>query len=175
MDTQYDPNVIFYEEQRMEQPLVRIALRIGVLISAVALLAIGLYLRSRPGMQQSFRMFVPAAAIVIALDLGFLWLFSAARMVTEVRSESITVSARPFRSLRRTIPFDQITGCEARDYSPLREYGGWGIRLWPSGKAYNMSGNRGVQLVLASGERVLIGSQRADELAAEIKSRIRSF
>jgi hypothetical protein len=35
-----------------------------------------------------------------------------------------------------------------------------------------MSGNRGVQLVLRSGERVLIGSQRADELAAEIQSRI---
>jgi hypothetical protein len=37
-----------------------------------------------------------------------------------------------------------------------------------------MSGKSGVQLVLASGERDMIGSRKADELAAETKSRIRN-
>jgi hypothetical protein len=34
--------------------------------------------------------------------------------------------------------------------------------------AYNVRGDRGVQLVLRDGRRVLIGSQRADELAKAI-------
>ena len=37
------------------------------------------------------------------------------------------------------------------------------------GKAYNVSGNEGVQLELTNGKRILIGSQRADELADAIK------
>jgi hypothetical protein len=36
--------------------------------------------------------------------------------------------------------------------------------------AYNVSGNRGVQLELVSGKRILIGSQQAEELAAAIEA-----
>jgi hypothetical protein len=36
------------------------------------------------------------------------------------------------------------------------------------GWAYNVRGNRGVQLELANGKRILIGSQRAEELAGAI-------
>jgi hypothetical protein len=59
---------------------------------------------------------------------------------------------------------------EARTYRPILEYGGWGIRYSPFGQgcAYNVSGNRGVQLELADGQRILIGSQRAEELARAI-------
>ena len=53
---------------------------------------------------------------------------------------------------------------------PILEYGGWGIRYSPFGKgwAYNVRGNQGVQLELANGQRILVGSQRADELARAI-------
>ena len=47
--------------------------------------------------------------------------------------------------------------------------GGWGFRWGSSGRAYNLRGNRGVQLTLADGGRLLLGSQRADELAAAIE------
>jgi hypothetical protein len=42
------------------------------------------------------------------------------------------------------------------------------VRFGPRGRAYNVSGNRGVEITLANGKRVLIGSQRSDELAAAI-------
>ena len=59
---------------------------------------------------------------------------------------------------------------EARTYRPLLEYGGWGIRYAPFGKgwAYNVHGSQGVQLELTNGKRILIGSQRAEELARAI-------
>jgi hypothetical protein len=71
---------------------------------------------------------------------------------------------------------DEVTGLalivrwEARTYRPILEYGGWGIRYSPFAKgwAYNVSGNQGVQLELASGKRILIGPQRAEELARAV-------
>ncbi|MBW8868301.1 MAG: hypothetical protein JF610_13410, partial [Acidobacteria bacterium] len=44
----------------------------------------------------------------------------------------------------------------------------WGLRFGRRGRAYSISGNRGVELTLADGRRVMIGSQRADELAAAL-------
>ncbi len=60
--------------------------------------------------------------------------------------------------------------CYARRYSPLREYGGWGIRYGWSGWAYNLRGHEGVQLVFQNGGKLLLGSQQPQELEAAIRS-----
>ena len=57
-----------------------------------------------------------------------------------------------------------------RTYSPMREYGGWGIRFGKSGKAYNIKGDEGLQLVFKNGKRLLIGSQKSQELAQAVDS-----
>ena len=58
-----------------------------------------------------------------------------------------------------------------RKYSAVKEYGGWGIKGWSQQKvAYNVSGNEGVELTLRDGRRVMLGSQRAPELAQAIES-----
>jgi hypothetical protein len=90
-------------------------------------------------------------------------------MELEVRVEPDALYVRFPPFVRRKIPYADIRSAEARQYSPLGEYGGWGIRYGRSGKAYNVSGNEGVQLELASGERLLIGSRRAAELADAIR------
>ncbi len=95
--------------------------------------------------------------------------FAVIRLVVTVDGEAVTIRFYPLRP--RRIPLAEIRECEARTYRPLGEYGGWGIRWSPRrGMAYNVSGNRGVQLVLQSGKRVLIGSQRPEELSAAILS-----
>ncbi len=100
------------------------------------------------------------------VNLLLLWLFYAMRL--ETRVDATEIRLRFFPLTRRTIPLAAIQSCEARTYRPIREYGGWGIRWGFSGMAYNVSGDRGVQLVLKDGKRILIGSQRADELATMI-------
>ena len=53
------------------------------------------------------------------------------------------------------------------------DYGGWGIKYGLKGLAYNISGNFGIQLELKSGSKILIGTQKPDEvkkLLDEIKS-----
>jgi hypothetical protein len=87
-----------------------------------------------------------------------------AGLITEVRGDGIYIRYIPFHRQFRTMPFDAIQTYETKIYRPLREYGGWGIRYGSGGKVYNVSGNRGVQLVLQSGRRILIGSQNPDAL-----------
>ena len=79
------------------------------------------------------------------------------------RSASPPSGARAFRWPK---------SCEPRVYRPVLEYGGWGVRYTPFGRgwAYNVSGNRGVQLVMSSGRRALVGSQRPDDLAGAINA-----
>ena len=105
----------------------------------------------------------------LLFGIGFPWLFTSFRLETEVRSDGLHVRFFPFHFRFEHHPMHEIEHWEAKTYRPIREYGGWGLRRgWSGGKAYNVSGNRGVELELAGGQKFLIGSQRAEELAAAL-------
>jgi hypothetical protein len=110
-----------------------------------------------------------AWALTIVFGLGFPAFAAIVRLVTEVRPGTLSIRLIPFRS--RLIPLQDIRTADSREYAPMSEFGGWGIRLAADGsKAYNARGNVGVQLVLTEGERVLVGTQRAEELIAALRS-----
>lgn len=105
---------------------------------------------------------------VILFSSCMIYLFYTLHLITEVRDEGVYI--RFFPLWGKLIPYRSIQSCTARTYKPLSEYGGWGIKYGRSGWAYNIIGNRGVQLVLDDGKRILIGSQRTDDLIQAIKS-----
>jgi hypothetical protein len=87
-------------------------------------------------------------------------------MKMTVKVDTEFLRNRYFPLWSKTVPLTEIVRWETRTYRPVLEYGGWGIRYGAgNGWAYNVSGNQGVQLELANGQRILIGSQRAKELA----------
>ena len=105
----------------------------------------------------------------LLFGLGLPGFFLVLRLVTEVFADRLVVGLAPFR--RRVIPRADIAQAQAVSYRPLADFGGWGVR-WagsPRRMAYNASGNRGVQLVLRDGRRVLVGSQRSEELALALR------
>jgi len=89
------------------------------------------------------------------------------QLVTEVRSDGVYVRFAPLQRSFRSIPFAEIEIVTRERYSAV-DYGGWhwGVRVGPSGDdaVYRISGVDGVQLRLADGTRVFIGSQRPEEL-----------
>ncbi|KON26466.1 hypothetical protein AC481_07150 [miscellaneous Crenarchaeota group archaeon SMTZ-80] len=89
--------------------------------------------------------------------------FYSIKLVTEVRGDGLYIRFFPFHFSFRRILLKDIKRHEVRTYSPIREHGGWGIRYGLKGKAYNVCGNRGVQLEFVNGKRLLIGSQRSEE------------
>lgn len=104
--------------------------------------------------------------------VGMPWLFHSLRLVTQVRGDGIIIRFYPFRA--RILKFEDIESYYIRQYRPLREYGGWGIRYSArNGMAYNVSGNRGVQLEMVDGRRILIGSLKPEQLAEALRFAIR--
>ena len=68
----------------------------------------------------------------------------------------------------RRIRLDGIASAESVSYNPLAEFGGWGIRGVAGNQCLNARGNLGVRMVLAGGEKLLIGSETPDALAAAL-------
>jgi hypothetical protein len=100
--------------------------------------------------------------------LGFPIFFLSFGLTTELREDGLQIRFSPF--YRRFIGLQDIQSFAVKEYHPIKDYGGWGVK-WSSkhGMAYNVSGNRGVQLELRDGKRVLIGSQKPELLAGALE------
>ncbi len=73
-----------------------------------------------------------------------------------------------------TLKRDDITEAEVHSFSPLRDFGGWGIRGNREMKAYFFSGHHGVKLQTRQGKQYLIGSDHPERLAAVIGATLRA-
>ncbi len=92
------------------------------------------------------------------------------KLITEVREDGIYVRFFPFHFSFQRIPFEDLKDFHIRTYRPIVEYGGWGVRYGASGKAYNVSGNQGLQLEFKNGKRLLIGTQSPEQLISVVRS-----
>ena len=168
-------DVVFREEQSFRQPLLWLIL-IAFCLLAVVLVGQGVYQQLIQGVPWGDQPLSNTALIAVMIlmllfALAFLLLFYIMALIIEVRSDGVFVRFRPFFS--KTIPFSDIKQAQMRVYRPIREYGGWGIRYSNKyGRAYNIRGDHGVQLELSGAEKLLLGSQRAEELARLIAARI---
>lgn len=92
------------------------------------------------------------------------WLLLKVKLVTEINSDTIRYRFYPFILRDRYLYWQDIEKSYIRQYKPLKEYGGWGIRFGHNGKALNIKGNNGLQLELKNGKKLLIGTQKPEEL-----------
>ncbi|WP_395784399.1 hypothetical protein [Aquirufa sp.] len=104
------------------------------------------------------------------IGLGLPIFFWQMRLVTRVTSAGIYVRFIPFHFKEQFYPWDSIESAQVRTYDSLFEYGGWGIKYGFSGqgKVYNVSGDQGLQLVFKSGEKILIGTHKPEEIQAAV-------
>jgi hypothetical protein len=107
--------------------------------------------------------------LALVFGIGIPVLVALLRLVTEVRPGLLSVGLAPFRT--RNIPIHDIHEAQPREYSPMAEFGGWGVRMGRDGcRAYNAYGSMGVQLTLTDGSRILIGTQKAEALLAALRA-----
>ncbi len=66
------------------------------------------------------------------------------------------------------VPSSELAASEVRAFSPLGEFGGWGIRYNGRMWAFYWRGTRGVELRTKAGKQYLIGSDHPERLAAAI-------
>lgn len=145
----------FHERQRFRQLWLWLLLLGVLIVNAVSVV----------------RFPVTSTITGLVIVVAVMVMLAYAHLDVMVTDDEVVIRFRPFHIRGRRIPLRELAEVHARDYRPIAEYGGWGIRLSGNGMAYNTHGTRGVQLVLKNGTRILIGSQRSDELAAALRHR----
>lgn len=104
--------------------------------------------------------------ITTALTVFLTFLFVSFRLETIIRKDGIYVRFFPFHLKFRHYAWEKLTKSYVRQYAPIAEYGGWGLRygFMGKGKALNVSGNKGLQLKFTDNKKLLIGTNKPDEL-----------
>ena len=106
--------------------------------------------------------------IWLVFGIGFPVLFYSLRLITEVRKDGIHLRFFPFHRKFQIYSYDEIESYTVREYKSIREFGGWGIRYGLGGKAYNVYGKKGIQLVFKNKKKLLIGTQKPKEFREAI-------
>lgn len=111
-----------------------------------------------------------AIGFLVGLVLPLVLVVGVLRMTTEVAPTDLRVWFGWIPTYRRVVPIGTIVRIEVVTYRPLADYGGWGIRQGRDGvRVLNARGNQGVRIDLADGSRLLIGSQRPEDLARALE------
>ena len=165
-----EKDLIFREVQRFGL-WIRLALVLAMFI-AVGIQIFALWTTVLKQQAPNFVQIILNIAVGVGVPIAIAVLFWIVKLETIVRTDGLYVRFIPFHWRYKRYPAEDLSEYYARKYKPIIEYGGWGIRcsLGKRGRAYNVSGNKGVQLMFQNGKKLLIGSQKPDELEAAIKS-----
>lgn len=92
-------------------------------------------------------------------------LFLIMKLKTSIDKNGINMYFFPF--IKKSVDWQQIKNVKVVNYGFV---GGWGIRLWTKyGTVYNVKGDKGLEIVLKSGKKFLIGTQKETELSTIIE------
>jgi hypothetical protein len=85
-------------------------------------------------------------------------------LTLKIDEGTIYVRYQPFFG-QKEYRIDEFQKMYVRKYKPILEYGGWGFRsALRKNKAYNITGNWGLQLVFKDGKKLLIGTRNPKKL-----------
>ncbi|MFN5030837.1 MAG: hypothetical protein ACK5FX_01340 [Flavobacteriia bacterium] len=155
-------NILYSESQKFKQWWIWL-----ILLSINGILIFGVFKQVIGGQQFGDK---PAGNTELLIISGLLLLltllFFIFRLDTIIKEDGIYVRFFPFHIKFKHFHWDSISKSFVRQYSPLTEYGGWGLRLGLFGKgtAFNVSGNKGLQLEFTDNNKLLIGTNKPDEL-----------
>ncbi|MBA4277534.1 hypothetical protein [Flavobacterium sp.] len=159
--------VLFTESQKFKQWWLWL-----ILLGINGLFLFGLFKQVIGGQQFGDKPMSNVGLIVTTvLTIVLTILFVNFRLDTTITKDGIYVRFFPFHLKFKHYSWDSLTKSYVRQYSPLTEYGGWGLRLGLFGKgtAYNVSGDKGLQLEFTDKKKLLIGTNKPDELTETLK------
>ena len=91
------------------------------------------------------------------------------KLCTCIDENGVSIKFFPFHSKYVLYKWDDIELVEVKNYSPLKEFGGWGIRFGKkNSKAFSTRGNVAIHLTFKNGGNRIIGTQKASDLNAFI-------
>ena len=159
--------ILFSEKQKFNQWWLWVILLVinGVTLLAVYNQLIGGQAFGDKPMSNTGLLFTAVTHIFVTM------LLLTIRLDTLIKKDGIYIRFFPFHWSFKKFPWNRIAKCYVRKYSPIIEYGGWGMkmRLFGKVKAWNISGDKGLQLEFTNQKRLLIGTKQPEALAAALE------
>jgi hypothetical protein len=159
--------ILFKEEQQFRQ-WWWIVMILGTTVPVMVTSIYSLYQQLVRGIQVGDSPAPNGVLIVVFVFMCImLWGYFKLKLEVWIDQEGIHYRFFPIIRMNKLISKAEIQRYEIRKYKPIIDYGGWGIRRgfgrkWQ--KAYNVSGNIGLQLYLTNGKKVLFGTQRSQAI-----------
>lgn len=151
---------VFVEEQRFNQWWLYVILAIPFLTLVIPYIVnVDRYVNS----DQESLISVFISLIILSIVVILILLI---RLKTKIDENGIYYQFYPLNFNEKFIPWSNISKCYLRKYRPLTEYGGWGYKMSPfgRGRVLNIKGNMGIQLEFNNGKKLLLGTQKQNEV-----------
>ena len=103
--------------------------------------------------------------MTLAIVLVFILLYRA-ELETIITKDGVSYRWNPFRKKFTLISWSSVDQVEIINYGFI----GYGWRLTSFGVVYNVAGKEGLHLILKSGRKITLGTQKPRELANFLKS-----
>ena len=165
--------ILFSESQRFKQILIWMLLfsififvSVPVIYGFIKQIFFGQSFGNKPISMEGLFVITIVSIIIPLIPIV---LFRIMKLETLIKEEGIYVRYFPFQTKYKFCAWNELTKCYVRQYSPVREYGGWGIKGLGNNRALNISGNKGIQLETKDGNKLLIGTRKPDEISYILK------
>jgi hypothetical protein len=111
-----------------------------------------------------------AVGLAVLLTLPFLIQWLVAGLRVRLYADEIEVAIGSAGVIKKRIPYDEIERLESVRYRPIREFGGWGMRIRLGKRAWTSRGNQAVVLHMTDGLQVYVGSDNPHRLEERIRA-----
>lgn len=156
-------SVYFTEEQRFRSWWIKGAFIISIIGTLIPFYRIIVF-------DDSSIPLTPMVIVLVTVVLIATMIFSA-KLETEVDKHAIKYRYFPFIMNWKRIEKKSIKHAEVKKYSPIRDYGGYGYRIRFGGdKALNVKGNMGLLIEYDENKKLMIGTQKPEELRISIEN-----
>ena len=156
---------VFKEEQRFTQTWLIVLLAFSLIVPIVIIIKEIMTEDIIVSIKQNI---VIIFALIIAITPIFFF-----KLTTRIDEKGVYYQFFPFHFSLKLISWNEISKAYIRTYNPISDYGGWGLKGgWSKskGKALNVSGDIGLQLVLKNDKKLLIGTKKSDEIKQVLKT-----
>jgi hypothetical protein len=163
--------LLFREKQRLN--IFSLALSLSLFV----LLLIYLYKQFNNEVSLSNNLVNNVGLTSLLVLVGILVLVSVfATQETIITDKGISLTFFPVLWSKRSIQWEDVENVYVREYNPLQEFGGWSIfrvngpvqRGLGNNRAINVKGNKGLQLIMKDGSKLLIGTQKVEALESSL-------
>lgn len=155
--------MLFEEEQKFRHPIFWVLLLAGPFFAAIA------FSNLFTNNFQFTASWIIGFSAFILTAVGVIWLFYSLTLKTTIYDDRIEITYAPLINKPKVFPKSYISEIYIRQFKPLLEYGGWGIRysMFDKGLCYNVAGSKiGIQIIFQDGQKLLISTRKAEEIEA---------